>query len=218
MNKGSVQVGLAGLPGGFRLQHGELDRPAAAQASRKELRRVVQAVLRVQHLPRDGLQLPAHVRELPRTQRGGARPDEGGDKKNLNEFADSQETVVLFQDELSLSNTATLSTTWSEKGKRPVFKCKQAPKERVTGLGGMNPLTGQFTVNFAGCGNAETFKGHLRKVLRCNKDKKRIIVYADNVRFHHARRPKPFLAAHPEPELRFPPAYSPDLNPVERVW
>jgi transposase len=124
----------------------------------------------------------------------------------------------LFQDEFSLSNTATLSATWSAKGQQPEVVCKQAKKERVTGFGTINPLTGQLVANFAQAGNADTFKKHLRKVLRAYKEKRKIIIYVDNVRFHHAKILKPFLEAHPKLEIRYLPAYSPDLNPVERVW
>ena len=103
-------------------------------------------------------------------------------------------------------------------GEQPVISCKQAKKERVTGFGSVNPVTGQLVVNFAQKGNTETFKRHLRKILRTYKDKRKIIVYVDNVRYHHAKKLKPFLEAHSELEICFLPAYSPDLNPVERVW
>jgi transposase len=117
-----------------------------------------------------------------------------------------------------LSNTATLSATWAIKGQQPMVDCKQAKKERVSGFGSVNPLTGQLVANFAETGNAKTFKKHLRKVLRAYRTKKKIIIYVDNVKFHHAKILKPFLEAHPELEIRFLPTYSPDLNPVERVW
>ncbi|KAA6338833.1 hypothetical protein EZS27_013181 [termite gut metagenome] len=41
----------------------------------------------------------------------------------------------------------------------------------------------------------------------------------DNVRFHHAKRLKPILERYSHRiELVFLPSYSPDLNPIERVW
>ena len=95
---------------------------------------------------------------------------------------------------------------------------KQAKRERVTGFGTVNPLTGQLVASFAQTGNADTFKKHLRKVLKAYTGKQKIIIYVDNVRFHHAKTLKPFLEAYPELEIRYLPAYSPDLNPVERVW
>lgn len=41
----------------------------------------------------------------------------------------------------------------------------------------------------------------------------------DNVRYHHAKRLKPILEKYKHRiELHYLPAYSPDLNPVERIW
>lgn len=50
------------------------------------------------------------------------------------------------------------------------------------------------------------------------KTKQKIIIYLDNVRFHHAKLLREFLKSHTQLEIRYLPAYSPDLNPVERVW
>ena len=36
--------------------------------------------------------------------------------------------------------------------------------------------------------------------------------------FHHSKKIKSFLKLHPQIEMRYLPPYSPDLNPVERVW
>jgi transposase len=79
-------------------------------------------------------------------------------------------------------------------------------------------LTGQLVVNFAEKGNTKSFKKHLRAVLKAYKDKEKIIIYVDNVSFHHAKVLELFLAVHPKLEIRYLPAYSPDMNPVERVW
>ncbi|MDR2887137.1 MAG: transposase [Bacteroidales bacterium] len=38
------------------------------------------------------------------------------------------------------------------------------------------------------------------------------------MRFHHVNNLKSFLEEYPELEIRYLPTYSPDLNPVERVW
>jgi len=111
-----------------------------------------------------------------------------------------------------------LSSTWAPVGEQPVIPCKQTKKERVTGFGTINPQSGQLVVNFAEKGNAKSFKKHLKKVIRAYKGKQKIIIYVDNVRYHHAKALKPFLAAHPKLELRYLTAYSPDMNPIEKVW
>jgi len=79
-------------------------------------------------------------------------------------------------------------------------------------------LTGQLTVNFADKGNYQSFKGHLKRLLHAYRAKNKIIVYVDNLRFHHAKLLRLFLKNNPRLEVRYLPPYSPDMNPVERVW
>jgi len=126
--------------------------------------------------------------------------------------------VFLFEDEFSLSNTATISYSWSEKGKQPQVICKQRNRERQTTFGSVNIRTGQMTINFSDKGNFKSFKKHLKKVLWEYKDAAKIIMIVDNVRYHHAKLLKIFLDQNMKIELMYLPAYSPDLNPIERAW
>jgi transposase len=85
-------------------------------------------------------------------------------------------------------------------------------------MGCVNPQTGQVTVQSHEKGNAKTFKKFLKKVL-LNYQGKQITMVLDNVRYHHAKMLKPFLERNKNRiNLLFLPAYSPDLNPIERVW
>jgi transposase len=96
--------------------------------------------------------------------------------------------------------------------------CKQRRRERQTVFGTVNPDSGQIVVSFADSGNNVTFKKHLKKVCKSFQGEK-IIIVLDNVRYHHAKKLKPFLEQNRERlELLYLPAYSPDLNPIERVW
>jgi hypothetical protein len=95
--------------------------------------------------------------------------------------------VVLFEDEFSLSNTATLSYSWAPRGKQPVIACKQNRRERQTTFGSINTRTGQMVVNFADKGNYKSFKKHLKKILATFSDAPKVIMVLDNVRYHHAR-------------------------------
>jgi hypothetical protein len=51
----------------------------------------------------------------------------------------------LFEDEFSLSNTATVHYQWGKKGKQPTISCKQRQRERQTAMGSYNFDTGQMT-------------------------------------------------------------------------
>lgn len=125
---------------------------------------------------------------------------------------------MLFEDEFSLSNTATMNYRWSIKGLQPKVMSKQRGRERRTGMGSYNFETGQMTVTFHQKGNYQSFKKHLKKVLNAYSDHSKIIMVVDNVRFHHAKLLKKWLEKHSKLELVYLPPYSPDLNPVERAW
>lgn len=125
---------------------------------------------------------------------------------------------MLYEDECSMSNTATVSYGWSKKGKQPQIQCKQRKRERQTVFGSYNYDTGQITVSFADRGNSHTFKKHLKKILAVYKGAPKIILVLDNVAYHHAKKIGAWLERHPVLELFFLPPYSPDLNAVERAW
>ena len=63
------------------------------------------------------------------------------------------DTVLLFEDELSLSNTATIGYSWSLSGKQPQVQTVQEGRERRTAMGSYNYQTGQITVSFSAKGN-----------------------------------------------------------------
>ncbi len=119
-----------------------------------------------------------------------------------------------------MSNSASISYKWSEKGKQPLIKQKQKRRERVTLFGAVNPISGEVIVQKAAKGNAKTFKRYLKKILKTYKNRSgKIHLILDNVKYHHAKALKGFLKQHVDKlELIFLPAYSPDFNPIERVW
>lgn len=125
---------------------------------------------------------------------------------------------MLFVDEASLSNTATASYTWGKKGQQPQIAQKQRGRERRTLFGCVDPLTGKVITDVSQKGNTVTFFKFLVKVVRQNINQK-IVMVVDNVRYHHAKRLKPILEKYKHRiELVYLPAYSPDLNPIERIW
>jgi transposase len=68
--------------------------------------------------------------------------------------------------------------------------------------------------------NGETYWEFLKNVrARACRSGKRVVMIADNVRYHHARLHQAWRDAQsPQFELYFLPPYSPELNPIERVW
>lgn len=68
--------------------------------------------------------------------------------------------------------------------------------------------------------NAENCWQFLRNLRRAaRRTGQRVVVIADNAAFHHARLHKAWRAKHESDfQLLYLPPYSPDLNPIERVW
>lgn len=67
--------------------------------------------------------------------------------------------------------------------------------------------------------NAITFLTFLERLLRHRRKGRTMVVVLDNARYHHARLIRPWLHKKRQVlRLLFLPPYSPELNPVERVW
>jgi hypothetical protein len=62
-----------------------------------------------------------------------------------------------------------------------------------------------------------SFLAQLRQ--RSRRSNRRTVVIIDNAKYHHAKLHRPWRdAQEPDFRLDYLPPYSPDLNPIERVW
>jgi len=92
-------------------------------------------------------------------------------------------------------------------------------RKSVAFFGGVRVNDGRFVYTKENIFNADSFKRFLQKLHRNRRRGKKIVVILDNARYHHARDLQPWLAKYKKSiELLFLPPYSPDLNPIERVW
>ena len=95
------------------------------------------AVYNLMHV---GFQFSTGQSLLSRAKRSQTSGSRRTYKKTSDYCAGHQDTVILFGDEFSLSNTATLASGRTPVGEQPVISRKQNRKERVTGFGAVNPL------------------------------------------------------------------------------
>ena len=94
----------------------------------------------------------------------------------------------------------------------------QRRRERKTLFGCIESKTGIVVSEIADKGNTVTFFKFLVTVTRKYINQK-VVMVVDNVRYHHAKRLKPILEKYKHRiELVYLPPYSPDLNPIERIW
>ena len=68
--------------------------------------------------------------------------------------------------------------------------------------------------------NGDSFFAFLRELRHTSiRTGRRVVVITDNAKYHHARLHKSWREQHaPRFTLDFLPPYSPELNPIERVW
>jgi transposase len=102
--------------------------------------------------------------------------------------------------------------------KDPVLQ--HAPtRKSVACFGAVNCCCGKLLTTMNPIFNAVTFEAFLRKLLRHRARGKRLVIILDNARYHHAKLLAPFLQHNRRHlTLLFLPPYSPQLNPIERVW
>jgi transposase len=95
-----------------------------------------------------------------------------------------------------------------------------APTRKSVALfGAVNLKGGQMISQFNNLFEAQSFLAFLKSLLRRRSHGKKMGVILDNARYHHAAALADWLREHRTVlELLFLPPYSPELNPIERVW
>lgn len=130
----------------------------------------------------------------------------------------SQGWRIFFQDEVGFQTEGTLAYTWGKKGEKIEIK-NYGRHGRVNLIGAFELGTGIFygvvtQLRLNAC-RFRRFLCHLKHEMRTDK----IMLICDNARFHHAKWLSEWLGFQKEwLRLEFLPAYSPDFNPIERLW
>ena len=124
---------------------------------------------------------------------------------------------IVFGDEASFAQWGSLGYTWALKGVQPTVKTSGIRRAyRVFGL--LDCFGGTFYhQGLEGKFNSETYQEFLEWVL--TQTTNHLIVIQDNVSYHTSASLKTFYAEHADRLTIYQlPAYSPELNPIERLW
>lgn len=132
-------------------------------------------------------------------------------------LAKRKRAYLLFGDEASFPQWGTLTYTWARRGQQPTIETSGKRKGyKVFGL--IDYFTGRF---FFQCQEerltSDTYTAFLKEVLR--KTRKNIVLVQDGARYHTSAAMKAFFAQHQDRITVFDlPSYSPDYNPIEKLW
>lgn len=124
-----------------------------------------------------------------------------------------QRVEVWFQDEARIGQQGTLTSVWAQKGSRPIA-AKQTEYEWCYLFAAVNPLTGASSALVAPTVNTALMNRHLAFISREAGPHTHVVLVLDQAGWHVAkalRVPKNITLLHLPP-------YSPELNPVERIW
>ena len=120
------------------------------------------------------------------------------------------------QDEVHFQRHSSLIRMWAPKGQQPrVFSA--STRQKVGYFGALNLKTGCLVTQETPTFNAETFGDFLGHLLQ--RSHGRLYLILDNAAWHRARALKHlFFQNRHRLVCIFLPPYSPELNPIERVW
>ena len=120
---------------------------------------------------------------------------------------------VYFMDEARFGQKGTLTRMWAPTGTRPTV-IKQTRYEWAYMYGAVDPLMGDSSALLARHVNTETMNEFLRILSAEVGPNDHVVLILDRAGWHVSKG----LALPANIELLHLPPYSPELNPVERLW
>lgn len=128
----------------------------------------------------------------------------------------TEDEIVYFMDSVHPQHQAKASYGWIIRGERKTISTNSGQKRmHITGaicLDNMNVIQ-QENERI----NSDSIVGFLKKLEEANTKQNKIYLICDNAGYHKGKKVKEFLEKS-KIKLIFLPAYSPNLNPIERLW
>ena len=125
---------------------------------------------------------------------------------------------IFYQDEVGFETNGTLAKTWGIKNQKVKIK-NYGRRGRVNLIGAFELGTGMFYGSLI-CNSVDAryFKRFIC-YLKYQMQNEKIILICDNASFHKARWLTEWVKSQSSwLKVEFLPAYSPDFNPIERLW
>jgi transposase len=139
--------------------------------------------------------------------------------KKLQDLTEDERIDIWFLDECHFQQHGSRLAAWfPPEEKDPVLK--HAPVRTKVGIvGAVRVNDGTMVACEQDKFNAQTIEVFLTELYKYRNENKTMIVVLDNAKFHHAKALSQWLEYHSSCfRLDFLPPYSPELNPIERVW
>jgi transposase len=126
-------------------------------------------------------------------------------------------TIQLWcEDEVHFQRHSSLMRMWAPKGQQPRV-ISPSVRHKIGFFGALNLKTSQLVTQEAPTFSAQTFGDFIRYLLQSTQGQ--IYLILDNARWHRSKILKELFEANQQRLVFiYLPPYSPELNPIERVW
>jgi transposase len=152
-----------------------------------------------------------------------SKADRGKQEEWVRQFRETEanlsaQEAILFLDAVHPLHNTRPENGWIEKGKEFEIPTNSG-RSRLNINGAINVnAPSQVFAHVADTINYEANIQLFEKIMSAQPHTK-FIIYSDNARYNHATVLKEWLKRHSDHlELRYLPPYSPNLNPIERLW
>jgi putative transposase len=126
--------------------------------------------------------------------------------------------VAVFQDEVDINTNPDIGSMWMRRGRQAAVVTPGNNEKRYL-AGSLNWRTGDLILTDGPHRNGQLFIEHLEELRYRFRRYRRIHVICDNAGFHDSGAVREYLAGcGGRIELHWLPKYSPQANPIERIW
>jgi transposase len=150
---------------------------------------------------------------------GKANPEE--QKKWIEEYAElkndlTEDETLCFIDGMHPTHNVQLAYGWIRKGKRKEIPSNTG-RSRLNLSGLLDIISYRVLFREDTTLNTESTLQFFKKIEKAYPTKNKVHVFCDNARYYKNRLVKEYLQTS-KIKLHFLPSYSPNLNPIERLW
>lgn len=123
---------------------------------------------------------------------------------------------IFFEDECSFALSTTQGYTWAPRGEQPIVETTGS-RQSLKVFGAIEFYSGRLLAYAVQDQlNGETYTSFLKYALKHTRGK--LVWIHDGVAYHKSKEIKEFLKTTDRLELVLLPPYSPELNPIEKLW
>jgi transposase len=128
-----------------------------------------------------------------------------------------EDEVVVYADEVDIHLNPKIGSCWMPRGEQFEVETPGKNEKRYV-FGGLNPKTGHVVWLSAHAKNSFMYIEWLKKLLRVYRRYRRIHVVLDNYIIHKSKMTLAAVMKMGKIVQHFLPPYSPEHNPIERLW